>query len=244
LQFTVMPLMALLIARLFQLNSELTTGLVLVGSVAGGTASNVITLLARGNVALSVSMTSISTLVSVLMTPLLMTWLVGSTVPVPAAAMIGSLFKIILLPVGLGVVLNVFAENWVKSLRPILPGFSVVVIALIIATVVALNAERIATVALWIFAATLLHNLSGMAIGYWVATLVGFNSVVCRTIAIEVGMQNSGLAATLALKFFGAAAALPGAIFSIWLNITGSIFASACVRWDEKPVKEQTISKL
>jgi len=238
LQFTVMPLMALLIATLFYFNSALTTGLVLVGSVAGGTASNVITLLARGNVALSVSMTSISTLASVVMTPLLMAWLVGSTVTVPAAAMIGSLFQIILLPVSLGVALNVFAEAWIKKLRPVLPGFSVVAIALIIAIVVALNGERIGAMALSIFAATLLHNLSGMALGYWAAALLRFDSTICRTIAIEVGMQNSGLAATLALKFFGAAAALPGAIFSIWLNITGALFASACLRRDEKKAQE------
>ena len=234
LQFTVMPMMALAVATVFQLNQDLTTGLVLVGSVAGGTASNVITLLARGNVALSVSMTAISTLVSVIMTPLLMTWLVGSTVAVPALAMIGSLFKIILFPVGLGVLCNVVIEGPVAKIRPVLPAFSVIAVAIIIATVVALNADRFTTVALWIFAATLVHNLSGMALGYWVAVMLGFNRVVCRTIAIEVGMQNSGLAATLALKFFGAATALPGAVFSIWLNITGSIFATACVRSDER----------
>jgi len=234
LQFTVMPLMALAIATAFQLNQDLTTGLVLVGSVAGGTASNVITLLARGNVALSVSMTAISTLVSVVMTPLLMTWLVGSTVAVPALAMIGSLFKIILLPVGLGVLCNVVIEGQVAKIRPVLPAFSVIAVAVIIAIVVALNADRFTALALWVFAATLVHNLSGMALGYWVAAMLGFNRVVCRTIAIEVGMQNSGLAATLALKFFGTATALPGAVFSIWLNITGSIFASACVRSDER----------
>lgn len=237
LQFTVMPLLALSIASIFQLNRDLTTGLVLVGSVAGGTASNVITLLARGNVALSVSMTSISTLVSVLITPLLMTWLVGSTVTVPAIAMIGSLFEIILLPVSIGVALNVFAENWVKRISPVLPAFSVMVVALIIAIVVALNAESAGIVAPWIFAATLLHNVLGMVIGYFAAAFLGLDRVICRTVAIEVGMQNSGLAATLALKFFGISAALPGAIFSIWQNITGSLFASACVGWDERKAK-------
>lgn len=234
LQFSVMPLMALAIATLFQLDKDLTTGLVLVGSVAGGTASNVITLLARGNVALSVSMTALSTLASVIMTPLLMTWLAGSTVNVPAIAMIASLFKIIILPVGLGVLCNVVAESFVTIVRPMLPGFSVIAVVTIIAVVVALNADRFTAMAFWVFAATLTHNISGLALGYGAAALCRFDRVVCRTIAIEVGMQNSGLAATLALKFFGAATALPGAIFSIWLNITGSVFASACIRADAK----------
>ena len=234
LQFSVMPLMALLIATMFKLDTDLTAGLVLVGSVAGGTASNVIALLAKGNVALSVSMTAISTLASVLMTPLLMVWLVGSTVNVPTMEMVTSLFQIILIPVTLGVSLNVYGENFVDKIRPALPAVSVFVIVLIITIVVALNAERISEMALGIFAATLLHNVSGLLLGYLAAHLLGFDKVVCRTIAIEVGMQNSGLATALGLKFFGAIAALPGAIFSIWLNITGSIFASACAYWDEK----------
>ena len=236
LQFLVMPFMALLIATLFRLDADLTTGLVLVGSVAGGTASNVITLLARGNVALSVSMTAISTFVSVLMTPLLMEFLVGSRVHVPAIDMVMSLFQIILLPVTFGVILNVYAGKWVAIIRPALPGISVLVIVSIIAIVVALNADRLGDVAVLMFLATLMHNLSGMALGYLAAYLLGFDRVVCRTIAIEVGMQNSGLATALALKFFGAMAAIPGAIFSIWLNITGSVFASFCVRNDERRV--------
>jgi len=238
LQFTVMPLVALFLATLFQLSTELTTGLVLVGSVAGGTASNVITLLACGNVALSVSMTALSTFASVILTPLLMLWLVGSEVQVPAATMVGSLLKIILLPVILGVTLNVYGEKLVNKIKPLLPPASVVVISLIVAIVVALNAERLNELALLVFVATGLHNIIGMALGYGVASLLRFDRVVCRTIAIEVGMQNSGLATALALKYFGTVAALPGALFSVWLNITGSLFASGCVRWDKKTVRQ------
>jgi BASS family bile acid:Na+ symporter len=232
LQFSVMPIMALLIARLCQLDTELTAGLVLVGSVAGGTASNVMTLVAKGNVALSVSMTAMSTLASVAMTPLLMVWLLGSEVAVPALDILISLFKIILLPVALGVFISIFWDRGVKRIEAALPAISVLVIVLIIAIVVALNAQRFNDIAAWVFLATLLHNLSGLFLGYVAAYLLGFNKLVCRTIAIEVGMQNSGLATALALKFFGVGAALPGAIFSIWLNITGSLFASACVRID------------
>lgn len=234
LQFSIMPLIALFIANVFQLSTELTVGLVLVGSVAGGTASNVITLLARGNVALSVSMTAISTFASVLMTPLLMEWLVGSQVHVPATTMIMSLFKIILLPVLGGIILNVYCESWVNKISGLLPSISVAIITLIIAIVVALNATRLKEVAALVFIATLLHNVSGMMLGYLAAVLLRFDKKVCRTIAIEVGMQNSGLATALALKFFGPIAALPGAIFSIWLNITGSLFASGCTRHESK----------
>jgi bile acid:Na+ symporter, BASS family len=230
LQFTVMPLMAVSISAAFSLNNELTIGMILVGSVAGGTASNVMTLLAKGNVALSVSMTALSTLASIVMTPLLMTWLASSQVEVPAIAMLASLCKIILLPVSVGVLANVYGARWVMRIKPALPVIAALVILLIIAIIIALNADRLSTVAMSLMLATLVHNLSGLALGYSVARLLRFNSVVCRTIAIEVGMQNSGLATALAIKFFTPASALPGAIFSIWLNVTGAIFAAFCNR--------------
>ena len=226
LQFTVMPLTALAIAWLFRFDTELTVGMVLVGSVAGGTASNVMTYIARGNVALSVSMTAFSTLASVVMTPFLLEVLVGSTVDVPAADMLSSLFRIILLPVVLGVTVNTLARSFAQSIQPALAPLSVVAILVIIAIVVALNAGQFSEVAMPVFAATLLHNLTGLALGYLAAALLGFEQRICRTLALEVGMQNSGLATALALKFFSPMSALPGAVFSIWLNITGSIFAS------------------
>ena len=234
LQFTIMPLTALFIARVFGLSQDITVGLVLVGSVAGGTSSNVMTYIAGGNVALSVSMTALSTLLSVLMTPLLLAFLVGSTVNVPAEAILISLFKIILLPISLGVVINTIAYQRVRSIERGLAPLSVIAILVIIAIVVALNADRLASIGALVVLATLLHNVAGLILGYLSAFLLGFDRVVCRTIAIEVGMQNSGLATALALKFFTPIAALPGAIFSVWLNITGSIFASLCLRFDNK----------
>ncbi|QIB67783.1 bile acid:sodium symporter family protein [Kineobactrum salinum] len=239
LQFTVMPLAALLIATLVDLGPELTIGLVLVGSVAGGTSSNVMTYLAGGNVALSVSMTACSTLASTVMTPLLLAFLVGSSVQVPAAEMMLSLVQIILLPVGIGVLVNTLAAGAMTTrLHAALAPLSVMTILLIIAIVVAINAQRVAEVAVVVVLATLAHNVTGLTLGYLTARLVGFDSVICRTIAIEVGMQNSGLATALALKFFTPLSALPGAIFSVWLNITGSVFASV-MTWSDsrKPRK-------
>lgn len=234
LQFTIMPLTALLISYVLNLSQDITVGLVLVGSVAGGTSSNVMTYIAGGNVALSVSMTALSTLMSVVMTPLLLILLVGSTVDVPAEAMLASLLKIILFPIAVGVTINVFGHAWVAKVESGLATLSVITIMVIISIVVAINANSLMDVGIWVVVATLMHNLSGLFLGYLSAFLLGFDRVVCRTIAIEVGMQNSGLATALALKYFGALAALPGAVFSVWLNITGSIFATVCLRYDEK----------
>ena len=230
LQFSVMPLMALLIATGFRLGPDLTVGLVLVGSVAGGTASNVMTFLARGNVALSVAMTATSTLASVLLTPFLLTVLVGATVDVPAADMLASLFRIVLLPVLFGVILNALVGEFVRKLTPALAPLAVLAILAIIAIVVGINAGKLREVALALVLATLLHNLSGLTLGYAAARLLRFEPAICRTIALEVGMQNSGLATALALKFFSPVAALPGAIFSVWLNITGAVFAALSTR--------------
>jgi BASS family bile acid:Na+ symporter len=234
LQFSVMPLGAVLVSMVFGLDAELTVGMVLVGSVAGGTSSNVITYLARGNVALSVSMTACSTLASVVLTPLLLSLLVGSKVDVPAGDMLLSLFRIVLVPVVLGVAINHWAGKLAQRLQPAMAPLSVIAILIIIAIVVALSAGNLRAVALTVVFATLAHNVLGMLLGFYAARLLGFDKVICRTIGIEVGMQNSGLATALALKFFTPISALPGAIFSIWLNITGSIFASYCVHADER----------
>lgn len=237
LQFTIMPLTALLIAYVCGLSEDLTVGLVLVGSIAGGTSSNVIAYLAGGNVALSVSMTALSTLISIVMTPLLLVFLVGSNVDIPAIAMLVSLFKIILLPITLGVIINVFAHQWTRKIRSGFAPLSVIAVLAIIAIVVAINADNFVSVGVWVVLATLVHNVSGLVLGYLSAYFLGFDRVVCRTIAIEVGMQNSGLATALAVKLFSPMAALPGAVFSVWLNVTGSMFASSCVYIDTQRSK-------
>jgi len=232
LQFLVMPLAGWLLALLFGLPPQLVAGVVLVGAAPGGTASNVITYLARGDVALSVTLKASSTLLSVVLTPAL-TWLyVGRTVPVPTAEMLLGVVQVVLAPVALGVLLNRWLGRRLDTVRAVFPAFSVSAICLIIAIVVATNREEIGQLAAAAVAVVVLHNLVGLAAGYWATRWLGYGEAQCRTLAIEVGMQNSGLAATLAMKYFTAAAALPGAVFSVWHNLSGASLAAHWVRRD------------
>ncbi|MBR9791528.1 MAG: bile acid:sodium symporter family protein [Gammaproteobacteria bacterium] len=226
IQFIIMPFAAWLIALLLGLSEALMTGMMLVGATAGGTASNVMAYLAKGNVALSVSMTMISTLVAVILLPLLTLLYLGQSIEVPAVSMLGMLVKVILLPVAAGMLLNHFFKHKLASIAPACSVFSMAAILLIIAIVVALNSDNLNAVAWQVVSAVILHNLIGLACGYGLSRKLGYNSVIARTVAIEVGMQNSGLSVALALKYFSAASALPGAIFSIWHNISGALFAS------------------
>lgn len=231
LQFLVMPIAALIITKLFGFDNELTIGMLLVGSVAGGTASNVMCYLAKGDTALSISMTATSTLLGVVLTPLLVVLLVGEGVDIPVQAMLGSLIKIVLVPVSLGVLLNTFLSNKVAKVQPLLPYISMFTIVFIIAIVVALSAGRLAEIGFVLVVAVMLHNTIGLTLGYSVTRLLGFDEKVCRTIAFEVGLQNSGLATALAIKFFTPVAALPGTLFSIWHNVSGALLASY---WSKK----------
>ncbi len=225
LQYFLMPAAAFVISTVLDLPEMLLVGMVLVGSVPGGTASNVICFLAGADVALSISMTTISTILAVFATPLL-TWLyIGETVPVPMTEMMISILKIVIIPVFLGVLINWWFQKHLQRIEPIFPFISMVAIVLIIAAVGALNQERMLTVGAVIVAAIMLHNAVGILSGYWIAKWMGYSRKVCRTIAIEVGMQNSGLGVALAVKYFSAAAALPGALFSIWHNLSGSLLA-------------------
>jgi len=226
LQFLVMPIAAFVVALAFGFDTELTIGMLLVGSVAGGTASNVMCYLAKGDTALSISMTAISTLLGVVLTPFLVSLMIGKSVDIPVAAMLISLFKIVLLPVATGVLINTFFSKFVRKAEPIFPYISMFAIVLIIAIVVALSSSKFVEVGLIVAAAVIIHNVIGLTLGYWVTYLLGFDARVCRTIAFEVGLQNSGLAAALAVKFFTPMSALPGTIFSIWHNISGSLLAS------------------
>lgn len=239
LQFSIMPLVALLITMLFGFDAELTVGMLLVGSVAGGTSSNVMCYLAKGDTALSISMTAISTLLGVLLTPLLVALLVGQSIDVPVQSMLLSLLQVVVAPVLLGVVLNYVLGGVVRRLEPLLPLFSMIAIVLIIAIVVALNAENIAHIGGIVAVAVILHNSCGLALGYGITALMGFDKKTCRTIAFEVGLQNSGLATALAMKFFSPAAALPGTLFSVWHNISGSLLAGY---WAKKPLAEPKVS--
>lgn len=226
IQFIVMPLAALGLSKLFQLSDALTVGMMLVGATAGGTASNVIVYLIRGNVALSVSMTFVSTLLAIFLLPFL-TWLyLGQRVEVPVQNMLLSLLQLILLPILTGMLFNRFLSQWAQHLQGIFPVFSMLAIVLIIAIVVALNQANLQTLAGALVLAVILHNLSGLVAGYGACKALGYDETTARTVAIEVGMQNSGLSVALAIKYFTPISALPGALFSIWHNLSGSILAA------------------
>ncbi len=226
LQFCLMPLMGWIIAKLFGLPPYLAAGLILVGCSPGGTASNVVCYLARGDVALSITLTSISTLLAFVATPFLAWLYIGQTVPVPAMSMLVSILKIVLLPVSLGILINTFWGKLIKRFQRVFPMISVFSIVLIIAIIVGMNQHNLASMAPVLFLCVVLHNLFGLACGYGLARMMGYGEKECRTLAIEVGMQNSGLSVALAVKYFSTSAALPGAIFSIWHNLSGSFLAS------------------
>ncbi len=226
LQFLVMPLAAWGISEALGLSAALLAGMVLVGASPGGTASNVICYLARGDVALSITLTTVSTLLAILATPLLTLLYAGQKVDVPALAMLWSVAKIVLLPVALGVAVNTLFGSRLKAVKQVFPLLSIAAIVLIIAIVVALNAERLGTLGATVVIAVILHNAAGLAAGYLAARAIGQDARTARTLAIEVGMQNSGLAVALAAKFFTPAAALPGAIFSVWHNLSGAMLAA------------------
>jgi len=239
LQFSVMPLVALGIATLLNFDPDLTLGLVLVGCVAGGTSSNVMCFLAKGDVALSITMTAISTFLGVIFTPLLVELLAGKAVDIPVYGMIMSLVKIVLIPVLAGVILNSLFNKKIEKIGVALPVISMAAIVLIIAIVVALNADKLLEIGPMVALAVALHNSIGLLSGYFISKKLGFEESVCRTIAFEVGLQNSGLATALAMKFFAPASAIAGTIFSIWHNISGSLLAGY---WSKKQSRHENIA--
>ena len=232
LHYTVMPAAAWLVIRLLGLDAETAVGVVLVGASSAGTASNVISYLARGNVALSVTMTACSTLLAVVMLPAIAWLLIGARVPVPAGEMMRAVAEVALAPVLAGMAARRLLGARLRRLEPAFPALSALAIAVVIAVIVGLNAARLASAAPTVLAAVVLHNSIGLAAGYGLARLARADEASARTIAIEVGMQNSGLAVALALKLFTPAAALPGALFSVWHNLSGSALAAF---WSRRP---------
>jgi len=226
MQFGLMPLIAWLCAKLLGLPTELTVGLVLVGACPGGTASNVITYLARGDVALSITLTSVSTVLSVLATPLLGWLYLGRLVEVPVANMLLSILYVVLLPVAVGTVINTYWGNRLGRLRAAFPLLSVTAIVVIIAIIIGVTAGKLPEIGLAVLIAVVLHNGLGLTSGYWLGRALRFTPTECRTLAVEVGMQNSGLGVALASQYFGALSTLPGAVFSIWHNLSGSVLAA------------------
>lgn len=236
LQFTLMPLLAFGLGKLFGLDAALMAGVILVGTCPGGTASNVMTYLSGGDVALSVGMTGVNTLLAPLLTPAITWLLLRTTVTVDAGAMCLSILQVVIVPIALGFILNRFLGEKLKKAKEALPLVSVAAIALIIASVVSHNAVRIRESGALILIVVVLHNLLGYGAGYLAALLLRFPTAKKKAMAIEIGMQNSGLATSLAGSAFPdlAMATVPGAVFSVWHNISGAVLAAVLRRTKDR----------
>ena len=227
-QFTIMPLIAWFLAIAFNVNKDIALGIILVGCCPGGTASNVITHIAGGNVSMSVSMTILSTLLAPIVTPFLVYLLAGRWVEVSILAMFKSVVTVILIPVLMGIFAKKLSPEKMEKSKSIFPLISSLAIILIISGIIGANSEKIAKSGLIVLLIVMIHNALGLLLGLGVARLFKMDYDKQTALSIEVGMQNSGLAIQLATANFALnpLATLPGAIFSIWHNISGSIFAS------------------
>ena len=235
-QFTIMPLLAFALGKAFALDDALLVGVILVGTCPGGTSSNVITYLSKGDVALSVGMTSVSTLLAPLLTPALTYLLLRQTVSVDMAAMFMSIVKVVILPIAAGFVINKFFSRTTQKAVKEQPLVSVTAIVMIVAAVVSANSAKIMTTGVLVFSVVILHNILGYGLGYVIAAFLKVPLAKKKAISIEVGMQNSGLATSLAATSFPslALATVPGAVFSVWHNISGAILANIYSQMKEK----------
>ena len=235
MQYSIMPLAAWIVCLVLKLPPDLAAGVILLGCCPGGTASNVISYLAKADVALSIVLTSVSTMLAFLATPFL-TWLfIGRTVNVDVMGMLTSVVNIVVVPVVLGLLISHFFEKQIAPVKEIFPAISAAAIVIIIAVIIGTNSENLARSGPLVLLAVIMHNGLGLAGGYWVSKALKLSEIEARTIAIEVGMQNSGLSVALAIKHFTAVAALPGAVFSIWHNLSGALLAGY---WSKKSMPD------
>lgn len=246
-QFVIMPLLAFALGKVFGLDRALLVGVILVGTCPGGTASNVITYLSKGDVGLSVGMTSVSTVLAPLLTPALTYLFLRTSVDVDVKAMMISMIQVVAVPISLGILINKLLPKVCERIKDILPSVSVAAICVIIASVVSHNSEKILSTGAVIFAVVILHNLLGYAFGYLAGVLFKMDLPRKKAVAVEVGMQNSGLAASLAGSAFPdlSMATVPGAVFSVWHNISGAVLAAVFRRMGtdndtEKKDKQET----
>ena len=235
-QFVIMPLLAFALAKIFNLPPEIAVGVILVGCCPGGTSSNVMTFLAKGNTALSVTITSCTTLLAPFVTPALIYFLASEWLPVSFMAMFMSVIKVVLIPIILGILAQFLFRPIVEKSIDILPTVSVIAIVMIVAAVVSGSRDKILETGLIIFAIVILHNGLGYLIGFLVARLFKLKYDDQKAVSIEVGMQNSGLGAQLAMTHFDPVSAVPSAIFSFWHNISGPILATY---WGSKANKKE-----
>ena len=235
-QFTIMPLLAYLLTVVFRLSPELTVGVILVGTCPGGTSSNVMTYLSKGDVALSVGMTAVSTVLAPVMTPLLTYLYAGQTVDVNILSMFLSIIQVVIVPIVLGFLINHYFSRFAERAVEVLPLVSTLAIVAIVGAVVSACAAKLMSCGLLIFCIVVLHNVLGYALGYAAAKLMRMDVTKCRAVSIEVGMQNSGLATSLAAVHFAQypLATIPGAVFSVWHNVSGAILANIFLRQSER----------
>ena len=226
-QYLIMPLLAFCLASLFRLDAALTVGLILVGTVPGGTASDVITFLAKGDLALSVSLTAVSTVISPILTPIITLILIGNHISFNPTEMFISIVEIVIIPIALGLLLNYKFPDFCEKLKDYLPGISSIVICMIIAGVLGANKEAIVSSSMLIIVVVILQYCLALLIGFIVGYLSGMKKKQIVTIAIELAFQNSGLSTSLAKTHFSnlALATVPGALYSVWQNFAGSVFA-------------------
>lgn len=242
-QYLIMPLLAYALAVGLHLPPEIAVGVILVGSCPGGTSSNVMTFLAKGNTALSVAVTSVSTLLAPILTPAIILLLASKWLPVSAGSLVWSVVKIVLIPIVLGLIVKGLFSKQVEQSVKALPLVSVIGIVAIVAAVVSASQERIAETGLLIFAVVILHNSLGYLLGFLAAKLFKMNYPDQKAISIEVGMQNSGLGAALATAHFSPLSAVPSAIFSVWHNVSGSLLANYWGKKAEKANNENASSE-
>lgn len=241
-QFLIMPALAFGLGKAFGLRDAMLVGVILVGTCPGGTSSNVITFLSKGDVALSVGMTSVNTLLAPLLTPGLTYLFLRTSVNVDMKAMFISIIQVVIIPIGLGLIINKLLGKYNEKAKDILPCVSVTAICLIVAAVVSHNSEKILSTGVVIFAVVILHNLLGYGCGYLIGILLGMDLPRKKAVAVEIGMQNSGLATSLAGSAFPdmAMATVPGAIFSVWHNISGALLAAVFLRMKDNKNTDDT----
>ena len=239
-QFSIMPVLGFTLATLFNFPAEIAAGVVLIGSSPSGLASNVMAYLAKANIALSVTLTAVATLIAPFMTPILMKYLAGSFVPIDFVSMMISIVKIVILPIALGLIFNHFFNGKATWLDKTMPIISMGGIALIIMIITAAGRDDLLTIGILLIIAAIIHNLMGYLLGYWGCRLLNMKEQDCRTIALEVGMQNGGLASGIALEMGKiSTVGLAPAIFGPWMNISGSSLAT----WWRDKDPEKNINK-
>ena len=238
-RYLIMPLVGFGVAKMLGLPPALAAGMVLLGAAPSGTGSNVMTYIAKGDTALSVTVSSVNTLLAPVLTTYIFLWLAGSMIPIDMLALLLDIVKIVLIPVAVGVGLHTMAPKLVEKMTKVVPAVSVLFIIAIMSSVVALNASKMATMAMILCVAVGIHNTAGLALGYFSGRAVGMSVKQSKAITFEIGMENSGLAVALALAHLDPMAALPAAVMTVWEYVTGSLLASY---WGAKAEKEELLA--